>query len=68
VQVGLACGRIIGIRQNVVPLAAGAEPAGLGGTGMSDTENRQEWLEDQSPADDWKARATQRVLDELFLI
>ena len=35
---------------------------------MSDTENGQEWLEGQSPADDWEARATQQVLDELFLI
>ncbi len=33
---------------------------------MSDTENRQEWLDGQSPADDWEARATPRVLDELF--
>ncbi len=33
---------------------------------MSDTENGQEWLEGQSLADDWEARATQQVLDELF--
>ena len=33
---------------------------------MSDTENRQEWEEGQSPADDWEAQATKRVLDELF--
>jgi hypothetical protein len=33
---------------------------------MSDTEHQQEWLEGRSPADDWDARATERVLDELF--
>jgi hypothetical protein len=33
---------------------------------MSDSENQQEWLDGQSPADDWDARVTQRVLDELF--
>ena len=33
---------------------------------MSDTENQQEWLEGFSPADDWEAQATKRVLDELF--
>lgn len=33
---------------------------------MSDTENRQEWLEGQSAADDWDAHVTQRVLDKRF--
>jgi hypothetical protein len=35
---------------------------------MDDTENQLVWLDGQSPADDWEARATQWVLDELFLI
>jgi hypothetical protein len=52
----------------VIPEASGVEPTGLEGTGMSDTENQQEWLDDQSPADDWEAQVTKRVLDELFLI
>ncbi len=50
----------------MAPGASGAEPAGLEGTGMSDTENQQEWLDGQSPADDWDAHITKRVLDELF--
>ena len=33
---------------------------------MNDVENQQEWLDGLSPADDWDAHATQRVLDELF--
>ena len=62
------CGRIVAVRQGGVPEASGAEPAGLEGTGMSIIEGERERLEGQSPADDWEARATQRVLDELFLI
>ena len=29
---------------------------------MSATEEEQEWLDGMSPADDWDARATKRVL------
>jgi hypothetical protein len=50
------------------PLAAGTDRATLLDIGMNDTENGQEWLEGQSPVDDWEPRVTQRVLDELFLI
>ena len=44
----------------------GTSRSRLRGTALSDTENQEEWLEGQSPGDDWEARATQRVLDELF--
>jgi hypothetical protein len=30
------------------------------------TEDQQEWLDGESPADDWDAHATKRVLDDLF--
>ncbi len=33
---------------------------------MGDVTNQQEWLDGLSPADDWDAHATRRVLDELF--
>ncbi len=33
---------------------------------MITTEDEQEWLDGHSPADDWDAHATKRVLDELF--
>jgi hypothetical protein len=33
---------------------------------MNETENQEDWLDGQSPADDWDAHATKRVLDELF--
>jgi hypothetical protein len=33
---------------------------------MNDIDEQQEWLDGLSPADEWDARATQRVLDELF--
>jgi hypothetical protein len=33
---------------------------------MNTTKNQQEWLDGFSPADDGDARATKRVLDELF--
>lgn len=33
---------------------------------MSTTENQQEWPDGSSPADNWDAHATKRVLDELF--
>ncbi len=33
---------------------------------MDDTENQLEWLDGTSPADDWDAHVTKRVLDELF--
>jgi hypothetical protein len=33
---------------------------------MIPTGNEQTWLEGHSPADDWDAHATKRVLDELF--
>lgn len=33
---------------------------------MKDGEQQQDWLEGLSPADEWNAQATKRVLDELF--
>jgi hypothetical protein len=33
---------------------------------MNDTENQEAWLDGHSPADEWDAHATKRVLDELF--
>ena len=33
---------------------------------MSTSDNPQAWLSGSSPAEEWEARATQRVLDELF--
>ena len=59
-------GRIIAVRQDMVPVASGTASTICEAPAWAQPRTEQEWLDGHSPADDWDAHVTKRVLDELF--